>query len=785
MIYKILIIQTDKESSHLLKEKMADSSINMDVDVVSTYQSSRDLLNESVYDVIVTDYDLGENTGFDILRRLNGTPVIFTTGRQEVQTAVEAIKLGAFDFILKDDQRNYLSIIPALVKKALHARSKQRQLEVSKFRYNDLFENTSDLIQCVDQEERLVYVNPAWLKTLEYDLEEVKSLKFTDIVHPDFKRYIKTNFINLKNGNDFTHVELMLLSKSGKEVNVEGNISNDYTADNAINKRAIFRNITDHKKVLNDLEKSEKMYRLLVEESSDIFYETDYNGDFTYLNDAIEEFIGYKQEELLGKQYHSLIREDYKPDVIAFYTKQFKDRIPTTYLEIPLVAKSGIEVWVGQNVRLVYEDGSDDRIKGYAAVVRNITERKEYENELETLSLVASRSDNYVIITDKNDAVEWVNHAFRNITGYEFSEVVHKKPESFLRGPKTDNHIAKELNKTVKIDGKTFRGEMLNYTKTGEEIWLSMTVTPIFDQNKHIAKYITIGNDVTEKKVAESKIKDQNKKLEEQNQQIQKTKTQLQESNEKLISINNHLEELVNQRTKSLRNTNERLVDANKELDLYVYRASHDLRGPLASLLGLAKIAQLESKEKIALDYFDRIEVSTLNLENILRKLLSVSKIKKHRLSYTHLNVGEMVKEITKTYKNFIEASNVQLSFKYEENSQVYSDPYLFTIIFQNLVENAIYFQNSYPEFNSKVMVTFEISPEEQVIEVWDNGIGINEIYHERIFEMFFRVSEKSKGNGLGLFIVKLSTEKLNGRIQLESEPYSFASFKVILPGHH
>ncbi len=785
MIYKILIIQTDKNSRVLLQKKMAESRKDLDVKVISKFSEAKELLDQSVYDVIVSDHDLGDNSGFDVLKRAKNAPVIFTTGRQEVPTAVESIKLGAFDFILKDDQLNYLTIIPALINKAIHTRSEQRQLEVSKFRYDDLFENTSDLIQCVDEGGKLVYVNPAWLKTLDYKLEEVASLLFTDVVHPDFKRYLKTNFDHLKNGKDFTHVELILIGKGGKEVYVEGNISNDHTADQSFNKRAIFRNVTAHKEVQSNLAKSEKMYRLLVEESSDIFYETDYKGDFTFLNEAIEQFIGYKQEELIGRPYHILIHEDYKADVIAFYTKQFLERIATTYMEFPLINKAGNQVWVGQNVRLVYEDGDQDRIKGYAAVVRNVTERKEYENELETLSMVASRTDNYVIITDKSDAVEWVNHAFKNITGYEFSEVVHKKPESFLRGPRTDNNIAKELYNTVKVKGKTFRGELLNYTKTGEEIWLSMTVTPIYDQHKHITKYITIGNDVTDKKVAESKIKDQNRKLEEQNQQIQKTKTQLQESNEKLISINNHLEELVNQRTKSLRNTNERLVDANKELDLYVYRASHDLRGPLASLLGLAKIAQLESKEKIALEYFDRIEVSTLNLENILRKLLSVSKIKKHRLSYTHLDVDQMVKEITKTYKNFIEASNVQISFKYEENSQVYSDPYLFTIIFQNLVENAIYFQNTYPDFNSKVMVTFEISSEEQVIEVWDNGIGINEIYHERIFEMFFRVSEKSKGNGLGLFIVKLSTEKLNGKIILESEPYSFASFKVILPGHH
>ena len=782
MIHEILIIEDNDITRKLLIQSLEGVDKTFNLTAVGTYKEAKDKIKKNYYDVVVTDHYLGDHDGFDILKIAGDAPVIFVTGHDEVAVAVKAMKLGAYDFILKDEKDTFLTILPLVVKKAIQSKTDQELLKTTEFRYKNLFENTNDLIQCVDKSGSFLYVNPAWLSTLSYTGDEIKSLHFSNVIHPDYLKYVKTNLSQLNRGKDFVHVELKLLGKNGKEIFVEGNIHNDYTADKKKNQRAIFRNITEKKLNQQKLEKSEKLYRLLVEESSEIFYETDIHGNFTFINDVTVNMIGFTRHELIGKPFYNLVNEEYKSDVIDFYQGQLKKKLQSTYLEFPIKTKTGDGVWVGQNVRLLHEDEGAKLVKGFSAVARNITERKKYELELERLSLVVSSTDNYVMITNKQDTVEWVNQAFSNITGYDLEEVIYKKPESFLRGPKTDKYKTRKLNETVKLHGKPYVGELLNYSKTGEEIWLSMTVTPIFDDTGCISNYVTIGNDISEKKLAEKKINEQNKTLEEKNNQIKDTKTQLEESNKKLKSINNHLEELVNQRTKSLRTTNEKLVDANKELDLYVYRASHDLRGPLASLLGLAKIAQLESKETIALEYFNRIEDSTLNLENILRKLLSVSKIRKHRVNYEQMAVDQLVVEINKSYKNFIEAANVSITFNYEQHAKIFSDHYLVTIILQNLIENAIYFRNDYPDFKSQVRVSFDRDENTQLIEVWDNGIGINEIYHDKIFDMFFRVSEKSKGNGLGLFIVNLALEKLDGAITVESEPNVSTCLRVTLP---
>ncbi|MBL4657136.1 MAG: GAF domain-containing protein, partial [Flavobacteriales bacterium] len=168
--------------------------------------------------------------------------------------------------------------------------------------------------------------------------------------------------------------------------------------------------------------------------------------------------------------------------------------------------------------------------------------------ELNMLSMVARKTDNYVIITDRNDEIEWVNEGFTHITGYKLKDVLKKNPGKLLRGKLTSDKEARRIDK-LKKDKKPFTAELLNYGKKGEPIWLYANVTPVLDQNKSVERYITVGSDITEWKRAEEKIQTQNKELEESYNNI----TILSEIGRQLTStlefeaIFNKLHEKVNQ----------------------------------------------------------------------------------------------------------------------------------------------------------------------------------------------------------------------------------------------
>ncbi|MBL4656489.1 MAG: PAS domain-containing protein, partial [Flavobacteriales bacterium] len=134
-----------------------------------------------------------------------------------------------------------------------------------------------------------------------------------------------------------------------------------------------------------------------------------------------------------------------------------------------------------------------------ALIFMRYKEKKEGNLEMEKLSMVASKTDNYVIITDKFDRIEWVNDGFTRITGYTLQEAKDERPDILLRGALTDSQAEASIESKRRLGGP-FSEEILNYNKSGDPIWLSLNVNPILNESGDIDRYITIGNDITEKK---------------------------------------------------------------------------------------------------------------------------------------------------------------------------------------------------------------------------------------------------------------------------------------------
>lgn len=269
-----------------------------------------------------------------------------------------------------------------------------------------------------------------------------------------------------------------------------------------------------------------------------------------------------------------------------------------------------------------------------------------------------------------------------------------------------------------------------------------------------------------------SHLADANSKLEDAHMQIKK-------ANEDLLRSNQQLEDKVRDRTKDLQTALDKVNRLNEELAIFIYRASHDLKGPTASLIGLALLGKMEGGSE-SQRYFERIEDTAVTMNKILSKLINIhGAITRKDVSQEPVVIADVVDEVRQIT---IGKSNDPVAFELDcgIHRTVCCDGTLLRIILENLIENALTFRRVGVKPVIKCVIR-KIN-QEILVSVEDNGPGIEPENHERVFDLFFRASENSKGNGLGLYLVKKAVEKINGRIQLESAVNQFTRITVMFP---
>ncbi len=275
-----------------------------------------------------------------------------------------------------------------------------------------------------------------------------------------------------------------------------------------------------------------------------------------------------------------------------------------------------------------------------------------------------------------------------------------------------------------------------------------------------------------EKSRSNMKLIKLNTEMIEQREEIQAQSEELIEANQTIAQINKGLEEKVEYRTSELK-------QAYNELDTFFYRSSHDFRRPLTTLMGLAEVAKITVKDNIAIELFEKVRETAQNLDKMLMKLQSISDMGAQQLEFKEVFMHELLRASVDKFKGDINTNKIQSYIEVDLKESFISYPTLINIIVENLIENSIRFcgvEDSFIRLNvSKVDNYLKL-------EVEDNGQGIDAAYHNRIFEMYFRANERSKGNGLGLFVVKKSVEKLGGTISFVSRLYIGSTFTVTLP---
>lgn len=241
-----------------------------------------------------------------------------------------------------------------------------------------------------------------------------------------------------------------------------------------------------------------------------------------------------------------------------------------------------------------------------------------------------------------------------------------------------------------------------------------------------------------------------------------------------------------NKAESSLLEQNTQLTKINKELDRFVYSASHDLRAPLKSILGLVRLAKVDCKEgniELLQECLMMIEQSIFKLDTTIKEIINYSRNTRTEIYKENIHLQTLMDEVFENLQYIEGTEKIEKEITIDETIPLISDPDRLKIIFNNIISNAIKYHDQEKK-RSFISVKIKVNKTKALVEIKDNGIGIESEYISNIFNMFYRGTEKSEGSGLGLYIVKETLEKLKGTIQVSSEIQKGTKFTLEIPNN-
>lgn len=223
------------------------------------------------------------------------------------------------------------------------------------------------------------------------------------------------------------------------------------------------------------------------------------------------------------------------------------------------------------------------------------------------------------------------------------------------------------------------------------------------------------------------------------------------------------------------------LSKTNAELDRFVYSTSHDLRAPLSSIMGLINITLDSQNPHEVKRYLSLMKDRVHSLHDFIKDITDYSRNTRLEVKREPVRLADLAHEVWESLKFSPEAENIDFRIDIPNDIHIESDKNRLRVIISNLISNAVRYHDLKKD-KQYIRLNYQMNGRVSYIQVEDNGQGIASEYHSKIFEMFFRANEESKGSGLGLYIVKEALLKLSGTIRLESTIGVGTTFTIVLP---
>lgn len=228
-----------------------------------------------------------------------------------------------------------------------------------------------------------------------------------------------------------------------------------------------------------------------------------------------------------------------------------------------------------------------------------------------------------------------------------------------------------------------------------------------------------------------------------------------------LVSLNHH-------NALKLIENNNLLSKTNRELDRFVYSTSHDLRAPLTSVMGLINISERSQNQEDIQKYLVMMKDRVYSLDRFIKDITDYSRNNRLEIKKEKVNLASLAREVWESLKFSPEAEKITFKVEIPEDLFIESDKNRLQVVISNLLSNAVRYHDTQKK-EQYIRLHSQAAGRVFRLSVEDNGQGIAPEYHSKIFDMFYRANEYSKGSGLGLYIVKEALMKLSGSIQLDS----------------
>lgn len=358
-------------------------------------------------------------------------------------------------------------------------------------------------------------------------------------------------------------------------------------------------------------------------------------------------------------------------------------------------------------------------------------------------------SQGYLFTHDLSGKILAVNPAAARALQSQPRRIIGKSIGFFLDSAQTE--VLAQYLKGIQTE-KTLSGVIrISVSKEQSRYWMYSNV--LCQNGIHEPYVICSAQDVTDKELA---------------QQI-------------LTQARDELKTQVESRTVELQDSNSALQFTREELETFLYRASHDLRGPVCSLKGVVHLISLEKGHEGLEGLMTMMNRTMLKLEHAMESLLHYTNNRQNHLSREELNIVSVVQQAIDYSRRVKGFERMQINTNIEADTSFYSDAYRVQLVIQHLLANSIAFQDlSNPD--PFVNVTVVVQPDWVTICLEDNGVGVPPENVPLIFDRFVKASEQSSGSGLGLYIVKEVLKKLNGTIEVFSVRGKGTCFTVRVP---